>query len=148
MTEQTKTPKVAPPVDELDELAKAALRARASAPVSCGTKHARIPQKEILARLNKQQGGADVEGGMHRLFVPQADLREYAYRGYVRCRDESGNDATYKSDIAVEIPTAIYQKELDAVSAMTSAACGESQRAFDAPAEQTGLSDELKAGAN
>ena len=128
-------------VDELNAIAEAALKQRASAPVSYGSADARIPQKDILARLNKQQGGADVEGGMHRLFVPQTEVRSYAHMGYKKCK-EGGKDVPFSTDIAMEIPTKIYRQELDANEAMDARRLRAVSRKMKADAEATGVGDE------
>jgi hypothetical protein len=112
----TPTPVAPDPIADLQAIAKAAAKQRLSAPVSGGAGDARIPQKDILARLNKQQGGADVKGGMHRLFVPMTALTAYAHKGYRPCK-ENGQLVTYDTDAAVEIETKIYENVLSANTA-------------------------------
>ena len=144
----TPTPVVSDPIKDLQAIAKAAAKQRMSAPMSRGNGDRRIPQKDILARLNKQQGGADVAGGMHRLFIPLKALDAYAHRGYRPCV-ENGKLAQYDTDVAVEIETEIYEDELRA-NAIEDARRWNSKKAEAIPlAEESGIGKEasIKEGA-
>ena len=75
----TETQKATSPLQALMNRAEAARKERKKAPLTGVGADIRIPQKDIIKRLCKDQGGKnDAKGGMHRLAVPETRLKEYA----------------------------------------------------------------------
>ena len=98
----------------LMDRAKAARKEREKAPLTGVGTDIRIPQKDIIKRLCKDQGGKnDAPDGMHRLTIPATKLKEYSEKGYAPCI-EDGDIVRYQSDVFVEIPTKFYEEELKA----------------------------------
>jgi len=144
MSEMTTSVLAAPTtdMDTLRELADAARKQRKSAPYSGAGGDTRIPQKDILRRLNADQGGKnDADGGMHRLFVPANQVNAYARKGYAPCK-EDGQVVPFDTDIAVEIPTEFYEDELALISANTARRSNQEIKKMRDMAKESGASAE------
>ena len=142
MSEMTTSVLAAPTtdMDTLRELADAARKQRKSAPYSGAGGDTRIPQKDILRRLNADQGGKnDAEGGMHRLFIPANQVNAYARKGYMPCM-EGGQTVPFESDIAVEIPTEYYEDELAFISSQAARRSNQEMKKMRDMAKESGAS--------
>jgi len=94
----------------LNAKAAQAQKQRMAAPIS-EDGEIRIVPKEIIQRVTAEQGGNDAKDGKHVLFVPEKDLKAYAYKGYT-VETEDGGMIRNDTDVLVSCPTAMYEKEL------------------------------------
>ena len=100
----------------LIERARKAQKVRKAAPLSGAKMESRCPQKDIMARINADQGGKnDVSGGWHTLAIPQTDLDKYTYDGYEPAVNPDTKEIErYSTDVFVRCPTEQYEDELKA----------------------------------
>ena len=104
-------------IELLNARATKAQAQRKAAPIS-GEGEIRIVPKEIINRAAKEQGGNDAKDGQHFLFVPEKDLKAYAYKGY-QVQAEDGGMVRNDTDVLVACPTWMYEKELTQNSAIS-----------------------------
>ena len=117
MSDDTKKPAVdqtagaKPEVAEAIRIANEIERQRKSVPVVMGSARVTIPAKEKIARYAKPHGGQDAKGGRHFLFVPEKEIKDYAYRG-MRPELDAGNLVHNETDVLVSTSTEAYRETL------------------------------------
>lgn len=86
-------------------------RQRKSAPVVMGGVKTRIKAKEIIDRYASRTGGQDAKGGRHYFFVPNKDMKDWAYRG-AKPEVDKGMLVRNESDVLVSTTTEQYRQTL------------------------------------
>ena len=107
-------PKTPSKLQALLDVAHSAQKTRKEAPMTGVDGGLRIPQKDIIARFTKDQGGKnDVDGGYHYLFDDHKTVTERANNGYEPVI-ENGELVPYQTDVLFRIPTEFYKASLQA----------------------------------
>ncbi len=96
---------------ELIKRAELARRQRKQAPlIDVSTGHASIPQKDVIARFAKSQGGNRVQGGMYYFMGDVTQMDRYASRGAAPVMD-MGERVYVGQDPLMCIPTELQDEE-------------------------------------
>jgi len=96
--------------------AKTAQEQRRSAPLISVSGQRQIPQKEIIERVSRADGGQDAKDGYHYAFYAKDTVDRQADRGYEVARFPNGKIADFSTDICMKIPTDIWLTEQMAIA--------------------------------
>uniref|UniRef100_A0A6M3IH54 Uncharacterized protein n=1 Tax=viral metagenome TaxID=1070528 RepID=A0A6M3IH54_9ZZZZ len=116
-------PKVSAQIESLQERAKSAQEMRRSAPAVDAAGFVTVPQKDIINRVARTEGGQD--GKWHYTFQDKNLLDELADKGYEPALDpNTGKWIWYHGDPLMKIPTDLFELSLKENSARSAALLG------------------------
>lgn len=102
---------VKPDIQDAIRIAEDVERQRKAVPVVMGGGQTGIRPKELIARYAKRQGGQNAKGGRHFFFVPERDIKDWAYQG-AKPELDKGNLVRNDSDVLVSTSTEQYERTL------------------------------------
>jgi hypothetical protein len=130
-----------PDIQDAIRIAEEVEKQRKATPVIMGGGQVVIRPKSLISRHAKSQGGQDAKGGRHFFFVPERDIKEWAYQG-ARPELDKGNLVRNDSDVLVSTSTEQYRRTLSESQARDVA--GRTLKAQQDEKEAAGIAKDAK----